>query len=390
METLLNFIIAEVMDIISNLFQNNMVDFFVQSDYQQGLTDVAQNIKISPVVNEHVLELNDHLTKTSIQWASKLTRLGRVLGAIFAIIVAGKEAYKMMAEQKGLDVLAIMRPIGFAFILAFWNPVVNTVIAPGLAIESSMRGLYVDIETQMEDLRRERYVKAKEFKDNLYAKLATSEKAKSERDWWDLWGQLVDAAKDAKDNFINFFKGTIVIMETSIMEFIDRLVIWIGETCFTVGAYIVFVIKGLYLTVLAMFGPIWMAASILPAWKDAWRQWLEKIVHASLYGAMAYLVMSFSMQLIVHNLELDVQTITALCDSQASILEYDLGGIGTSITTVITYFVGMIALSAVPDLASCAFPGAGSMAVQHFIGGMKQQAYSKTMGAAKMVISKGK
>lgn len=383
-------------EFLGELLKNTDFNLFVQSDIQQDWKDVSENIKISPVVNEHILELNRELTNKSISWASKLTRLGRALGAIFAIIVAGKEAYKVMAEQRGFDVLAIMRPVLFAIVLAFWKPVVNTVMAPGLAIENSMRGMYIGVETEMEDLRRQRYVKAYEFKEKLLGKQAANKQAESDSSWWkELWKAMTDPGekmKEIKDDVTNWIKATIVVMETTIFEFIDRLIMWIGETCFTVGAYVVFVTKGLYLCVLTMFGPIWMGASVLPAWKDAWQQWIAKVVHASLYGAMAYLVMSFSMQIIMHNLQIDISTLTALCggaDDMVNVLEYDMGGIGTCISSAICYFVGMIALTAVPDLASCAFPGSASMAAANFIGGMKHQA-SRGVGMAGGALKPGK
>ena len=55
-----------------------------------------------------------------------LISVAAALGAIFAICVAAKISFKMMTEGKGMDVLAILRPILFAFVLANWLPICNS------------------------------------------------------------------------------------------------------------------------------------------------------------------------------------------------------------------------------------------------------------------------
>ena len=77
---------------------------------------VNDAIRVAPSINEHVLTLSDYLMDFGTKHAEKMTGVGRALGAVFAVIVAGKEAYKVMAEQKGFDVLDIMRPVLFAFV----------------------------------------------------------------------------------------------------------------------------------------------------------------------------------------------------------------------------------------------------------------------------------
>ena len=167
-------------------------------------------------------------------------------------------------------------------------------------------------------------------------------------------------------------RAVIATADTVIVTFFERIIVWIGETAFTVAIYIVFLIKALFITVLAMFGPIYMAASILPAWKDAWKQWVERIVTTSLYGAMAYLAMAFSLQLICYALEQDINALMAFAedDGIGTFFQFSSGLIGTTCMHAVTYFVGCFAMLAVPEMATLAFPGHTSMAASSFISGM--------------------
>ena len=348
-------------------------DFVQWTDptYEQFTDDFG---RISPAINQHVLGLADYLMEFGMKHANKMTSVGRALGAVFAVIIAGKEAYKVMAENKGFDILAIMRPVLFAFILAFWGPVVQTVTWPGTAIESHFRGVYETINHRTDSLRSTRAQTAwnlDKIVKEARAKQKMEEQAMSQgsSSWWD---KILDAGQEAWQWMVDKGRAVIATADTVIVTFFERIIVWIGETAFTVAIYIVFLIKALFITVLAMFGPIYMAASILPAWKDAWKQWVERIVTTSLYGAMAYLAMAFSLQLICYALEQDINALMAFAedDGIGTFFQFSSGLIGTTCMHAVTYFVGCFAMLAVPEMATLAFPGHTSMAASSFISGL--------------------
>lgn len=355
-----------------------------------GGTSIADElnkaITISPLTSDHVLGLSDYLMKYGVEHANKMTGVARALGAVFAVIVAGKEAYKVMAEQRGFDILDILRPILFAFVLAFWSPVVNTVIAPGHAVESHCKILYMKANLQVDSLRTLRFNKSVNLGNEIRERRASVQQQQiaQERS-----GGFLDNMLNKVQEVMHFLQEIsmtlMATMETAAMHFIETIIIWIGELAYTVAAYIIFVLKALFITVLAMFGPLYMAASILPAWKDAWRQWIERMVHASLYGAMGYLAMAFSMQLICYCLEMDIQALQNIIDGSTSaaggMITYLKGGLGTVCTTAIAYFVGCAAMKAIPEMASMVFPGSHSHGATHFISGMQSTAKSVTMTA---------
>lgn len=356
-----------------------------------GLVDQMNAwVTVNPLTSDHVLGLSDYLMQYGIKHANKMTGVARALGAVFAIIVAGKEAYKVMAEQRGFDILDILRPILFAFVLAFWGPIVNTVIAPGHAVENHCKQLYLKANLQVDSLRTLRFNKSTNLGTEIREKRAAVQQQQvAQEKSGGLWDTMVSRAQEVLDFLNEIALTAAATLETVVMHFLETIIIWIGELCYTVAAYIIFVLKALFITVLAMFGPLYMAASILPAWKDAWRQWVERMVHASLYGAMGYLAMAFSMQLICYCLEMDIQALQAIIDGSTSaaggMLTYLKGGLGTVCTTAISYFVGCAAMKAVPEMATMVFPGSHSMGAGQFIGGLQSSAKSGAM----MAVTKG-
>lgn len=387
-----------LMDLLSNSwdFLPGLGDLNILADdsswWDKAADDFNESIKISPLTNKHVLGLSDYLMEFGIKHATTMTSVGRALGAVFAVIVAGKEAYKVMAEQRGFDILDILRPILFAFVLAFWGPIVNTVIAPGHAVEAHCKNLYHISEVRMDSLRQLRWEKSKSLGDDIRAQRAAvrQQEAAEKGGGFNFFDAIRGGLEKVGEFFHEVSMTVVATMETAVRDFFEHLIMWVGELAFTVAIYIVFLIKALFITVLAMFGPIYMAASILPAWKEAWKQWLERIINASFYGAMGYLAMAFSMQLICYNLEVDITALKDIVESGKPIGTYLNGGIGSVCTTAVTYFVGCFAMKAVPEMASMCFPGSASMAASTFIGGLGGKAYGASVGLVKMAATKGK
>ena len=389
-----------LMDLLSNSldFLPGLGDLNVQESSSSWLGEAADSfnefVKISPLTNDHVLGLSDYLMNFGIKHATTMTGVGRALGAVFAVIVAGKEAYKVMAEQRGFDILDILRPILFAFVLAFWGPIVNTVIAPGHAVETHCKNLYLISSHRVDSLSQLQMNNTMKLGSNIRKQQAAVRQQESAEKGGGFSLNPIDAIKAGWDKIEEFFSSiyvtAVATTQTFIQHFFQRIFMWFGEVAFTVAIYIVFVLKALFITVLAMFGPVYMAASILPAWKEAWKQWLERIVNASFYGAMGYLAMAFSMQLICYSLEMDINALDGIVKGENGLLTYLAGNIGTTCNTIITYFVGCFAMKAVPEMASMCFPGSASMAASTFIGGMGGKAMAATVGLAKMAATKGK
>lgn len=364
-----------------------MIDFFNIpnfADFMQveWLQDVTQDLsglynQEGSTINSFMVDLiNTHLLDYGGKLSNHMLGIANALGAIFAICVAAAKAYKVMAKGDALDVLDIMRPLAFAFVLAIWPAVCNTLIMPGRYIESYMRAQYVKAAQEMDQLQLDRTELALKVFEDITRKKATAEEATGDSDS-SIWSKVGDMV----DSVIDIISNTLTLGIIHVSYFIEWLIVHIGKMVFAVCVYIVFLTKVLYLTVLWMFGPIYMVCSILDVWKDSWSQWVGRVVTVSMYGAMAYLVMTFSSYMICMTLQSDIHKLTQIqLHPDIGMGEYLKSGFGTTIMTVVGYMTGAIAMGTVNELASFTFPSSVMMGASGFVSGMKNYAikYSHT------------
>ena len=352
---------------------------------KSGLADQYNNT--GSAINSFMVDLcNDNLVQYGVKMSEKLIGAARHLGAIFAICVAAGQAYKVMAGGDKFDVLNIMRPLIFAFILTMWPAVCTTLMMPARYIETYMRDQYVAVAKDMDDLRKKRFDKAYEV--NKYVMKAKFNAEKVEESSKGMLGRMWDNAKDAFNLMNNLGSTAMNFIRIWILSLVESVIQALGEMIFSISVYIVFLTKALYLTVLMMFGPVWMVCSILDIWKDSWSQWVGRMVTVSMYGAVAYLVMLFSCCIITMTLQADIDKLDYILKNPAEgMYGYMKGMVGTTIMTFVGYMVGALAMGQVHELASFTFPGAGPlMGAGNFASGMKSYAMKYT--GTKAVFSK--
>lgn len=336
-----------------------------------------------PFVNEHMIELTNYLGEFVGTHISMFQSTALALGAIFVLIVAAGMAYKMMTLDGKLDILQLLRPLLIAVVLSNWPKVVPIVTAPGETIEKAFQSIYTGELATVANLRDQRMEAANSVGEKLREKQAAAREAEramneSEGVLDKIWNVAADAFETVKATA----KGWLVVSETYILNVIEKIIIWIAELFWQVSIYFIFLLKAIYMAVLSIFGPISIACSVLPAWKDQWSKWLGKIVSVSLYGAMAYLVMIFSLQLTKYGLLTDIDTLNQIAADEAGIIDYMGSNFGTTILTVACLFCGGIAMKSVPEIASWVIPSE----IIHSAGGFYQGTAGTVTGhAAKRV-----
>ena len=342
-----------------------------------GLADAYNNT--GAAINQFMIDLcNRDLINYGKKMSNNLIGTARALGAIFAICVAAGRAYKVMAEGDRFNILSVMRPLIFAFILSFWPAVCNTLLMPGQYVENYMRGQYIEVAKEMDRLREQRKEKAYKVNEYILSKWQAGKDLDDNKDA-DFVEKAIEFFKDGLSTIGNYFTYAVTALEIWILNIVEHIIQGIGEMVFAVCVYIVFLLKALYLTVLMMFGPIYMVCSILDVWKDSWSQWVGRMVSVSMYGAMAYLVMTFACTLISLTIEADIIKLSEIMKKpELGMMGYMKSGFGTTIMTFVGYLVGAIAMGTVHELASFTFPGGPMMGASSFIGGMKGYATKYT------------
>ena len=336
----------------------------------------SQYADTKATINSYMIDLiNNNLMAYGGHMANYLIGTACALGAIFAICVAAAQAYKVMARGEDFNVLSVMRPLIFAFVLSIWPHVCNALLMPGAYVEKFMRTQYVHAAMEMDDRHEYRKDLA------LDVQYIINEKNEAAQDAKENSGNIISQIENLGTRIKDWFTDLATVGTIKLMHLAEWSTMGIGEIVFMVNVYIVFLIKVLYLTVLMMFGPIYMVCSILDVWKDSWSQWVGRMVSVSFYGAMAYLVMTFSCELITFTINSDIIKLNAIIrNPDMGLGEYLKAGFGTTIMVVVGYLTGAIAMGTVNELASFVFPGSHLMGASSFVSGMKGYAmkYSGT------------
>lgn len=342
------------------------------------------------------------------------------LGAIFAVILAGKMAYQMMTKGKGIDVLELLKPITIAFVLANWYAVTSGLYHIFKPIENRFKSVYVWSNDRVDSLRDRRMVLLEVVEGEIEDKHAEAiisevrqrkginQKSEEEEDiqvqdgdpnqvgmgaaYTD--GQFGDVLNDdVSDEPDDEKQGNFSLTELfNIVKWFHLLedgIIWVGEVIWAVSLYSIFIIKYLFAYVLIMFGPIWIVCSILDGWSDSWSKWLGKYVVVGMYGTAAYMALIFGLMIIeactvgdINSIEyamLDDERFAAYIESAST---FDsLADLALYVTAVI---VTAVTLGMSFEIAGLVFPGSVGRAAGEFFTGMQKYIVRKAEQAQEL------
>ena len=323
-------------------------------------------------LNTHMIELSNYLGKFTTTHLTAFTDLARVLGAIFAMITVAMHLYKTMGRGEAIDILAIAKPILFAFVLAWWSAFCNLLMYPGTAMEKHFSEVFEIEKNKIYELREKRNEAAWKYSDKVRERKAAAEQAKQSAGQdsdQNVISAAMDFLSDAGNWLLEQVKSWALIAETHLADCFESFIMWMGELFWQCAVYFSFLIKNIYLCVLTMFGPVFVITSILPAWQGKWAEWVGKVIHVSFYGVMAYIVMIFTLQLMYYTIDADIKVLTKMT-ADLDIGEYSSGLFGSSCLTLVAMIVGYQALKMVPELASWVFPASPIQSTRGFIQGM--------------------
>lgn len=313
---------------------------------------------------------------------------GLALGAVFSLVIVARIAYRAMLLEEGIDILAILRPVLVAFVLANWYWVTTCLHSLTEPIEDGMKYMYEYQANELGRLRDKRSAASLDVMGKMRVEAAKAEVMTRTEESVEQQNTADKDIDDGEDDVSNtlaekfgdmYYPNEIELATSGLMitnsyssQFWEWLVMWIGEITWEVSCYFIFLIKNIYLAVLVFFGPITIACCILPVWKDEWATWIGRMVSVSLYGAMAYLIMTIAMKLIEFGLLTDISTLEQAGREESvlySFIKYKSDLWGTLSLYLIALFAGSAALYMVPSVASWAIPSSVARSVNSFVGG---------------------
>lgn len=342
----------------------------------------------------------------NLEEKTMLLYVGLAVGTIFALIVVAQIAYKSMLGKGGIDILGAMRPILFAFIITNWYVVAHSLFSLTQPIQYAFATLYEQHCQEVNTLREERRLAANSVYEKYKEVKAQEQLSKEAQDEvindqnsdegstksgisgtiQDLFSDLFNGADDVGKLFV----ADSIADQNSMSDLIENMIVWLGEIYWEINCYFIFLMKNIFLGVLVVFGPITMACSILPIWKDAWSQWVGRMVSVSLYGAMAYLVMIFSMQLIKYGIRADINSFNAAVNDNAVLFAYMRDTCGHAGLYLVTMLCGAIALKTVPEMVTWVIPSDTARTAAQFMEGMTEVTSRAQKMATKAVVEAAK
>lgn len=287
-------------------------------------------------------------------------RDAQALACIFMLIFFSIKSYEMMAGDKRMEIMPLLRPFGLIMVTMWWGFFCKMLAVPTDIISSKTEALFSAQNDKINALRLDRAVYLVQISDRLVEYQATTELASEKAKETDegLGTMVVDGVKGF---FTDHIYGPIaqmkIRMQTSmqllVTQVLEILAIWILRIC----VYFIFIIQIIYSTVLVILGPFSLAVSVLPAFKDAFSTWIARFVSVNLYVGIAFLVLYITGLLQEWALLQEISKYESLLnDSEAAVLEKLSWMAGNGILSfglvIVSFLVGAIAITTVPSIST--------------------------------------
>jgi hypothetical protein len=284
----------------------------------------------------------------------------KALSAIFMIIFFAIKSYEMMAGDKRMEIMPLLRPFGLAMVILWWGTFVKVVAFPTDQVAVKTEEMFESEQNNVNDLRFQRADLMKQVADTLYNFQAQTEVAAKESDTW--YGQAWDAVTSTVKEGISTVVAPLMELKArltiSIQLLMTQLLELAGIWILRIAVYIIFMIQIIYSSILVILGPFAVAASILPAFRDSFSTWVARFVSVNLYSGIAYLVMYLCALMQKYALSSEIskyQELLRVDDANATMAKMAVfagNGVLSFGTVIIVFFIGAICMFTVPSIST--------------------------------------
>lgn len=284
----------------------------------------------------------------------------KALAAIFMIIYFAVKSYEMMAGDKQLEIMPLLRPFGLAMIILWWGIFVKVIAFPTDHIEAETDQMNSSEQAVVNKLRMERAGLMLAVANSLYTFQAQADVAEKESDTWygQAWDSVTSTVKQGISTIVSpliEMKNRLTIgMQLLFTQLLELMGIWILR----IAVYIIFMIQIIYSSILIILGPFAVAVSILPAFRDSFSTWIARFVSVNLYSGIGYLIMYLCGLMQEYALTSEISKYRELVgpDGTSANLEklawFAGNGILSFGTVIIVFFIGAICMFTVPSIST--------------------------------------
>lgn len=296
------------------------------------------------------------------------TSVARSLGAALCLCVAGAECFPMILGRKGMNILAIIRVAIVALCITFSPAICSGLKTPTKAMKEVAQSVCESKFAGVSVLENKVIYASWKYTEAVYggfseAEVSNNQVQKTDNGIMDTLKEIGADITEALTYVKNLCMKSFLLQEIVIVNFIIKIVRYIGLVIFQVSVFSVILGSICFSALLQMWAPIAFALSLVPAFKNAWSQWLSKFVSVNLWGFVAYFTMSYVTLILEYALGKDLAVYESLLANQVdkNILEMAGGIAGQAIGTTCTYIVGCLCGAALiaktPEVASWLVPG---------------------------------
>lgn len=342
---------------------------FAQTD--GDYSNLLQFLKGDGAFEKWFMEVFTKLDNRVQESAAGSALVGKAIGGLGALMYLGYMGWQMAAGDREWEITPMLKPILIGFTLVYWSGFVSMIQAPFEAIAEPGISIFSEIESEVNDLRVERFKKQQQLLDAVI-KLKAEEDAKQEvienttEDADDSWFDI----SEGLDKLIQPIKEWSIRMEFQMQKLVAELIEFCCLSILRICVYLIFFIQKIWAYILIILGPIAVGMALIPGFENSLYSWVSKFININLYTFVAYTVINIGQQLIASGYTMEIERYDTLL-SNGTITNLDAlmvyvsnsGMIYNQLFTCVAYVVTGIGVLMTPTIADSIVSagGAGAM-----------------------------
>jgi hypothetical protein len=284
----------------------------------------------------------------------------KALSAIFMVIFFAIKSYEMMAGDKRLEIMPLLRPFGLVMVILWWGAFAKVVAFPTDLVAAKTEEMFQSEQNNVDDLRFTRADYMIKVANSLYTFQAEAQVAEKESDTWygRAWDSVTSTVKEGISTVVSPLLELKNRLEVGMQLLFTQLLELLGIWILRIAVYIVFMIQIIYSSILIILGPFAVAVSILPAFRDSFSTWIARFVSVNLYSGIAYLIMYLVALMQKYALTSEISKYKELVgeDGMSANLEKMAWFAGNGIlsfgTVIVVFLIGAICMFTVPSIST--------------------------------------
>jgi len=339
---------------------------FAQTD--GDYSNLLQFLKGDGAFEKWFMEVFTKLDTTLQDSAAGSALVGRAIGGLGALMYLGYMGWQMAAGDREWEIVPMLKPILIGFTLVYWTGFVNLIQAPFEAIAEPGVAIFSDIESEVNDLRIQRFKKQQQLLDAVI-KLNAEEDAKQD--------VIDNTSKDADDSWFDVSEGIDKLlqpikewqirMQFQMQKLVAEVIEFVCLSILRICVYLIFFIQKIWAYILIILGPIAVGMSLVPGFENSLYSWVSKFININLYTFVAYTIINIGQQLIASGYTMEIERYDTLLTNGTvtnldALMVYvsNSGMIYNQLFTCVAYIVTGIGVLMTPTIADSIVSAGGA------------------------------